>query len=70
MNEEPFGPVAVLSRFKFDEVIAKANRLPYGLAAYAFTQNSRRGTCWASSGVGMLGINSFTTPFPRRLSAA
>ena len=38
MNEEPFGPVGVITRFStFDEVIAQANRLPYGLAAYAFT---------------------------------
>src|SRR5699024_1413591 len=38
MNEEPFGPVAAVSPFKeVDEAIAEANRLPYGLAAYAFT---------------------------------
>lgn len=38
MNEEPFGPVAVFSPFStLDEVIAEANRLPFGLASYAFT---------------------------------
>src|SRR5258708_22766159 len=38
MNVEPFGPVAAMVRFKkFDEVVAEANRLPYGLASYAFT---------------------------------
>ena len=38
MNEEPFGPVAVFSRFStLDEVIGEANRLPFGLASYAFT---------------------------------
>ncbi|WP_336055092.1 NAD-dependent succinate-semialdehyde dehydrogenase [Nitratireductor sp. CH_MIT9313-5] len=38
MNEEPFGPVAVFSRFSsLDEVIDEANRLPFGLASYAFT---------------------------------
>ena len=43
MNEEPFGPVAVVSRFStFDEVIEQANRLPYGLAAYAFTRDAER----------------------------
>ena len=43
MNEEPFGPVAVMSPFKdFDDVVAQANRLPYGLAAYAFTQSAKR----------------------------
>lgn len=38
MNEEPFGPVAVINTFKdLDDVVTEANRLPYGLAAYAFT---------------------------------
>ncbi|MFB9222248.1 NAD-dependent succinate-semialdehyde dehydrogenase [Paracoccus cavernae] len=41
MNEEPFGPVAVINRFdSLDAAIAEANRLPYGLAAYAFTRDS------------------------------
>jgi succinate-semialdehyde dehydrogenase / glutarate-semialdehyde dehydrogenase len=66
MNEEPFGPVAVLSRFSsFEEVIAKANRLPYGLAAYAFTQNARRVNLLGEQvESGMLGINSFTIAAP------
>jgi succinate-semialdehyde dehydrogenase/glutarate-semialdehyde dehydrogenase len=43
MNEEPFGPVAVFARFSsFDEVVEQANRLPYGLAAYAFTESAKR----------------------------
>ena len=38
MNEEPFGPVAVFAPFStLDEVIDEANRLPFGLASYAFT---------------------------------
>ncbi|MEO3999449.1 NAD-dependent succinate-semialdehyde dehydrogenase [Mesorhizobium sp. CAU 1732] len=38
MNEEPFGPVAVFSPFStLDEAICEANRLPFGLASYAFT---------------------------------
>ncbi len=38
MNEEPFGPVAVVNRFsRLDEAIEEANRLPFGLASYAFT---------------------------------
>lgn len=42
MNEEPFGPVAAVSTFKdADEAIAEANRLPYGLAAYAFTSSMK-----------------------------
>lgn len=41
MNEEPFGPVAVINRFTdLDAAIAEANRLPYGLAAYGFTRDS------------------------------
>ncbi len=41
MNEEPFGPVAVINRFStLDEAIAEANRLPFGLSAYAFTRDS------------------------------
>ena len=42
MNEEPFGPVAVINRFKdFDEVVEEANRLPYGLASYAYTGSAQ-----------------------------
>jgi succinate-semialdehyde dehydrogenase/glutarate-semialdehyde dehydrogenase len=66
MNEEPFGPVAVLRPFReFDEVIAAANRLPYGLAAYAFTNNARRVNLLGEQvESGMLGINSFTIAMP------
>lgn len=66
MNEEPFGPVAVLAPFRdFDEAITKANRLPYGLAAYAFTQNARRVNLLGEQvESGMLGINSFTIAVP------
>ncbi|MDF1586692.1 NAD-dependent succinate-semialdehyde dehydrogenase [Marinimicrococcus flavescens] len=40
MNDEPFGPIAPLSTFSaFDEVIERANALPYGLAAYVFTDS-------------------------------
>jgi acyl-CoA reductase-like NAD-dependent aldehyde dehydrogenase len=38
MEEEPFGPLALVSAYdEPDEMIAEANRLPYGLAAYAWT---------------------------------
>lgn len=41
MNEEPFGPVAIINRFATtDDAIAEANRLPYGLASYAFTRST------------------------------
>jgi succinate-semialdehyde dehydrogenase/glutarate-semialdehyde dehydrogenase len=66
MNEEPFGPVAALRPFReFDEVIAAANRLPFGLAAYAFTNNARRVNLLGEQvESGMLGINSFTIAMP------
>ncbi|MEM7255219.1 MAG: NAD-dependent succinate-semialdehyde dehydrogenase [Pseudomonadota bacterium] len=41
MNEEPFGPVALINKFKtYDEAVSEANRLSYGLAAYAFTSSA------------------------------
>lgn len=41
MNEEPFGPVAILNRFETaDEAIAEANRLPYALAAYGWSTHA------------------------------
>jgi succinate-semialdehyde dehydrogenase/glutarate-semialdehyde dehydrogenase len=42
-NIEPFGPIALISSFdQLDDAIADANRLPFGLAAYAFTNNVHR----------------------------
>jgi succinate-semialdehyde dehydrogenase/glutarate-semialdehyde dehydrogenase len=42
MNEEPFGPVALIGSFaSVDDAIEEANRLPYGLGAYCFTENGR-----------------------------
>ncbi|MFT3800432.1 MAG: aldehyde dehydrogenase family protein [Burkholderiaceae bacterium] len=42
-NIEPFGPVALISAFDgLDEAIAEANRLPFGLASYAFTNDVQR----------------------------
>lgn len=62
MNEEPFGPVAIINPFSnFDDVIRQANRLPYGLAAYAFTNNSRTVNLLGEQiEAGMVGINSYT----------
>ena len=61
MNEEPFGPVAVSRPFDtFEEVIEQANRLPYGLAAFAFTENGRRANLIGDLvESGMVGINTF-----------
>jgi succinate-semialdehyde dehydrogenase/glutarate-semialdehyde dehydrogenase len=42
MNEEPFGPVAIVNSFRsFEEATEEANRLPYGLAAYAYTRSTK-----------------------------
>jgi succinate-semialdehyde dehydrogenase/glutarate-semialdehyde dehydrogenase len=61
MNDEPFGPVAVSRPFDtFEEVIGEANRLPYGLAAFAFTENGRRANLIGDLvESGMVGINTF-----------
>ena len=61
MNNEPFGPVAVTRPFKdLDEALEQANRLPYGLAAFAFTENLRRANILGDEiEAGMVGINSF-----------
>jgi succinate-semialdehyde dehydrogenase / glutarate-semialdehyde dehydrogenase len=60
MNEEPFGPLALINPFRGeDEMIAEANRLPYGLAAYAWTGDYQRQRRLATEiETGMLGINS------------
>jgi succinate-semialdehyde dehydrogenase / glutarate-semialdehyde dehydrogenase len=42
MREEPFGPLALINPFDtLDDAIDKANALPFGLAAYAFTHSAR-----------------------------
>jgi len=60
MNEEPFGPVAILNPMAGEEaMIAEANRLPYGLAAYAWTDSpARRRRLAAEVEAGMLAINT------------
>jgi succinate-semialdehyde dehydrogenase/glutarate-semialdehyde dehydrogenase len=62
MNEEPFGPVAIVNRFKSEEdAVAEANRLPYGLAAYLWTSDARRQRRLAREiETGMLGVNTAT----------
>jgi succinate-semialdehyde dehydrogenase/glutarate-semialdehyde dehydrogenase len=45
MTQEPFGPIMGLKRFTdLDDAIAKANSLPFGLAAYAFTKSTSNAT--------------------------
>lgn len=66
MNEEPFGPVALINPFQtYEEVMAKANRLPYGLAAFAFTDSAKRVKLIGEQlEAGMIGINSYAISVP------
>ena len=59
MNEEPFGPMALVSRFtETDAIVAEANRLPFGLASYAFTESAATADRLADEvQAGMLTIN-------------
>lgn len=59
MNEEPFGPIAMVRPFKdLDEAVEQANRLPFGLAAYCFTENGRRAMLLGDAiESGMIAIN-------------
>ena len=70
MREEPFGPIALVNPVKnVEEALAKANALPYGLAAYAFTNSARKAEQLAEGiEVGNLSINHYVasiaeTPF-------
>ena len=70
MQQEPFGPLALVNPVKnLDEAIEKANSLPFGLAAYAFTRSAHNADRLADNvEVGNLSINHFVaslaeTPF-------
>jgi succinate-semialdehyde dehydrogenase / glutarate-semialdehyde dehydrogenase len=66
MSEEPFGPVAVMLRFKeTEDVLDRANKLPYGLASYAFTKDAKVATKVADAlESGMVTINHFGIALP------
>lgn len=66
MNDEPFGPLALLRRFaSVEEAIEQANRLPYGLAAYCFTRDGRRQNLLGDAiEAGMVAINNTRTSWP------
>lgn len=59
MTEEPFGPLAPMQSFKTtDEVLDKANSLPFGLASYVFTQDANKAkTMEHGINAGMVGVN-------------
>jgi succinate-semialdehyde dehydrogenase/glutarate-semialdehyde dehydrogenase len=66
MNEEPFGPVAVIRPFRaFEEAVEEANRLPYGLASYAYTSSARTAQQIAARvEAGMMSINHHGLALP------
>lgn len=58
MSDEPFGAVAAMQPFRsLDEVVAKANALPYGLAAYAPRSARTLREMTDRLEVGLLGLN-------------
>jgi succinate-semialdehyde dehydrogenase/glutarate-semialdehyde dehydrogenase len=66
MTEEPFGPLAPVVRFKsFDEVVERANSLPFGLASYAFTGSTQTANLIGDAlQSGMVGVNSINISTP------
>ena len=66
MTEEPFGPLALINPFAtFDDAVREANRLPFGLAAYAWTRSARTAQQIAASiETGMITINHLGLGMP------
>ncbi len=66
MNNEPFGPVAMINPFRtFDDAVQEANRLPFGLAAYAWTKSAKTANAIASQvETGMITINHLGLAIP------
>ena len=66
MNNEPFGPMAMINPFKtFDDAVKEANRLPFGLAAYAWTKSAKTANAVASAvETGMITINHLGLALP------
>jgi succinate-semialdehyde dehydrogenase/glutarate-semialdehyde dehydrogenase len=70
MTEEPFGPMAIINPFaSFDDAVREANRLPFGLAAYAWTRSARTAQQIAACietgmiTINHLGLGTPETPF-------
>lgn len=70
MNEEPFGPLAPITSFTgVDDVLERANSLPFGLASYVWTSNGGTARTMAAEleagmvGVNNPGISTVETPF-------
>ncbi len=70
LNEEPFGPMAGIVRFgKLEDALQRANRLPFGLASYAFTRSAKnahaisRGLEAGMVSINHIGLALAETPF-------
>lgn len=66
MNDEPFGPLALVARMpSIDDALAEANRMPVGLASFAFSTNAHTlAKITRTVRAGMLGINHFSLGLP------
>jgi succinate-semialdehyde dehydrogenase/glutarate-semialdehyde dehydrogenase len=66
MTQEPFGPVAPVVSFDDpEEVIRKANSLPFGLSSYVFTNSLQTATKVSNAiEAGMVNINHFGSALP------
>src|SRR5699024_10070059 len=66
MTEEPFGPIAPVVRFSdTDDVIRRANSLPFGLSSYVFTTSLQTATHVSNRlEAGMVNINHFGSALP------
>jgi succinate-semialdehyde dehydrogenase/glutarate-semialdehyde dehydrogenase len=66
VNNEPFGPIAAIRTFeKIEDAIAEANRLPFGLSGYAFTNSLKTSHLLSQRlEVGMLWVNQPAAPWP------
>ena len=66
MTEEPFGPMALINPFaSFDDAVREANRLPFGLATYAWTRSARTAQQIAAAiETGMITINHLGLGMP------
>jgi len=70
LNEEPFGPIAGIVRFRnLEDALQRANRLPFGLASYAFTRSAKnahaisRGLEAGMVSINHIGLALAETPF-------
>ena len=65
MNDEPFGPVAIVNRYgSRAEIIAEANRLPFGLASYAYARSAANQEALKSVRAGMMTVNHLGLGIP------